>query len=1142
MVMGKKIFTLALRQIQSSLGRYLAIFAIIALGVGFFSGLKISRTAMVTVADEYLEHTAFFDYRLVSTLGFEEGDAKAFGALDFVEAAQSGIYQDALIQTPSETVPMRLYSLTEGINLPILSAGRLPESTMEFVGDERYFRKSDLGGVFTLSPENDSELFDDFAGKQFTLVGIGTSPLYMNFERGTTSVGSGSLAAFMLLPREAFTQEIDTEIYLRLQSREDIYSDAYKALIESHKEEIESVLTGRGEIRLESVKRDAQEELNEGWQTYHWQYHEYTEAKETTLMELRQAELQLSAARQEIEDNRKTLTSSRNRLLSGKRDIQKALLAIEEGRVTLAEKEEETLAQIAEQEAALLAQKAQVDEALAIYRDLTAKKQEAQAALSALQSSKDQLQGGILQLQATSLAQIEALKEQRSEAEALGDSAAAAALSAQIEAIRTQTDEEIAVLQGQIAQVDAGIAQAQSGIGQLDAALSQFNYPALSMAEKQLQEGLAQIAQGKALALSEMEAARRELDEGETLALTQKAEVDSLLGQVEKGFATLQEGEDDLASAQMDYEEGYLEAMEAFRDAEWEFAKARQDLEEGQQDIDELSAPDLYVLDRETNAGYASFGNDSSIVESISTVFPLFFFLVAALVCSTTMTRMIGDERTEIGVMLGMGYSRAAVFCKYLIYSGSAALLGGVGGFLLLSYVIPKIIWMAYSIMYGFSAIRFIFRWDLFLGSLAAALACSAGVTLSVYLRETRSFPAQLMRPKTPKSGRRILLEKVPALWNRLPFMEKISLRNVFRYKGRMGMMILGIGGCTALLLTGFGISDSIQNVVNYQYEEISLYDYELLFSEELTAPQQQQFLDETGLSASDVEFYQQEAVDVYGPAGMKSASLCATFADNFSSFMDLHTGENTVPYPQKGEAVVSRGLSEWLDIQIGDSLRLMDEDHREMTVMVSGIFDNFVNHYVYVDPRTWQSAIGEELAPNAAHAYAPRNHDPQTYVPRLIDWEYSANVSVTQSFREQIMQMMSSLSYVVILIIICAGALAFIVLYNLNHINITERIREIATIKVLGFYPMESASYVFRENLLLTLLGALAGLGLGVALHRFVMAQVQIDMMYFQARILPISYLYSILLTFVFTMLVNFAMYFRIQQVPMAESLKSVE
>lgn len=986
------------REIRSSLGRYIAIMAIVALGVGFFSGLKVTREAMVSTASDYLADSQFFDYQIMSTLGFTESDVKALAGEDHVAAAAGSISVDALYRADGDEVDrvVKLHSVTDGVNTLELKSGRLPEAEDECVVDYRLFEEDPVGRTITITDNNGEDTLDMLKSREYTITGTVVSPYYLNFERGSTALGDGKVAGFAYLDSSGFDTDYYTEIFLRLDQNYQIYSDAYDDLIDETEDDIKAAAELRADKRYKKLVEDAEKELADGQKDYDDNYAEYEAEKAD-------AEAQLADSWQQIQNGRAEIAQKKKDLDANEKQLNASLQQVEAGIAQAAQKRQE----------------------------------------------------------------FEAGKAYMSEEEI-----------AQTEAALTKTEKELAA---------------------------------------------------------------------------SKAQIESGLAQIEAGRAEISRAEQELPASIEKYEEARAEAEAEFAKAEKEFKKARKELKEAQEEIDDIETPDTYVLDRYTNVGYACFESDSAIVDSIAKVFPIFFFLIAALVCMTTMTRMVDEQRTQIGVMKALGYSNGAIAGKYLFYSGSAALIGCVIGFFSCCYIFPQVIWVAYGMMYDFSAdLYYIVNVPLAVISLIVSLLCSMGATVVSCYSEFREVPAQLIRPKAPKDGKRILLERIPVIWNRLGFLYKVSFRNIFRYKKRFFMMVVGISGCTALLLTGLGLRDSVKNVVNYQFDEIQVYDYSVTFDKDMNEERQASFLEKAEDCTEDVLFVHQSSVDLVAGKNVKSVTMIASDGEGFDRFVNLKDAKGSkLAYPGEGEAVLCRKLADDYGLAKGDSLTLRSEDGKEMNLTISGVCENYVYNYVYVSDASCASQWGEapEIKSALVYAAGTSGDDASAYSEavygssaKVLDMSHVAAVSVNQDMRNRIDNMMKSLDYVIALVIICAGALAFIVLYNLTNINITERIREIATIKVLGFYPGETSSYVFRENIFLTAISALVGLGLGKWLHAFVMNNIQVDLLHFNVRIGWLSYVLAVVLTFVFAFIVNLAMYYKLDRISMTESLKSIE
>ena len=738
---------------------------------------------------------------------------------------------------------------------------------------------------------------------------------------------------------------------------------------------------------------------------------------------------------------------------------------------------------------------------------------------------------------------LAALREQLARAQAAHDAAQAALAAAEESYVPDASsliaaDDVIAELHERAAGIEAQLTAAETELAatrtQLEAAQAELDAgrAPVAAAAAELDANEAQLKAGE----EEIRKARGKLDAAEKKLKKIQDEYPGNLRKLEDARAELEDGEAELADGWQEYEDGKAEAAQKLRDAKQELLDGETELADARAELEDTLALEVYTLDRSTIAGYVTFENDTTIIDAIADAFPVFFALIAALVCVTTMTRMVNEERTVIGTMKAMGYSGGAIMSKYLAYAGSSALLGCVAGYFLGTRVIPYVVSLAYGIMYTTAALEYYFNPWMYAACMAAAVPGALFVTWLACRRELAEKPAELIRPKAPGSGRRVLLEYVTPLWDRLSFLSKVTLRNAFRHKVRVLMMLLGIGGCTALLVTGFGVLDSLSDLSKYQYEEIFLYDLAVtLEPEEFASDAAAESLWAGGAGRSAMCF--QDPVTMSAGGLEKSTRVVAADGDALRELIDLHNKNGAVAWPDPGEAVITQKLADRLALRVGDPARLRLDDGTEAAVTVTGICDNYLSHYVYVDARTVGSPRN-----NTALLRAAEGADADRLAARLRAEDGVSYVTVTARERETMEQSMASLDIVVFMLIICSGILAFITLYNLTNINIMERTREIATVKVLGFYPGETASYILRENLLLSFLGAAAGMELGRQFHRFVMGLVDVESLTCEVRILPVSYLWSFLITLAFAAFTNWVMRFKLEKVDMAESLKSVE
>lgn len=1056
------------REIKKSFGRYFAILAIIALGVAFFSGLKITQSVMVHSADVYLKDLQFYDYRLVSTLGFTEENVEALAEKEDVRAAEGAISAEVLYKDAGENERViKMHSITEKVNKLKLVAGEMPQSADECVVDSALFSEDAIGSKLVLSENNTADDLDKFAYKEYTITGLVQSPCYIQFERGNASIGNGRISGFAYLLKDGFAVNYDTEIYIKFDEDYDIYSDEYDSYMDAKEADWEAYTKEQAEIRYDKMVKDAQDELDE---------------KKEELEEKRaEAETELESAKQQLTDGETEISDGKNQIASAKTELSAKASELQSGKDALSSKAaelESASQQISGQESALAAKKAEYEQGLNAY--LAAKQQVADKR-SSLETAKAQL---------------------------TEDTPGYEEMLAQIEAGLTE-------VAGAEAELNAKNAELEAAAGQLSSAESQ-----LAAAKQQIEDGKNALA-----------AAEAELTDGESQLAAAKE-------QIEEKEDQLEAAETELADGLLQYQENQSKFDEQMQDADDQIADA-------QSKIDEIEKPETYVLDRNTNVGYVCLKNDSGVVKGIANVFPVFFFLVAALICMTTMNRMVEEQRTQIGVLKALGFSEGRIMGKYLFYSGSAAISGTLIGYVLGIHFFPLVIITAYGIVYKMGGIYYVSDLPLALVSLTVAVLCSVGTTWLSCHKELKEVAADLMRPKAPKAGKRVFLEHVPFIWKRLKFLQKVSVRNIVRYKKRFFMMVIGISGCTALLVMGFGVRDSVVAVADQQYEEIQLYDIGVTLKDgKMPGEADLKSLDSVLEKENAAGMYAMEkTIDLVTDKGTKSINMVAVEnPDEVGDFISLHTKkQEPIAYPKEGEAVLSKKVAETYAVKKGDTILLRDSDNNEMSLKVTGICENHIYNYVYIAAESYEKQIGDVVFKNV-YVSLPDASDIHEVSAVLMKADGVTAVTVNSDMLNRISQMMSCMNYIVIVIIICAGALAFIVLYNLNNINITERVREIATIKVLGFYPKETASYVFRENMVLTAIGCGLGLILGKWFHRFVMGEIQIDMVSFNVQINAVSYLFSVLLTMGFAWIVNCMMTGKLERINMAESLKSID
>lgn len=786
------------------------------------------------------------------------------------------------------------------------------------------------------------------------------------------------------------------------------------------------------------------------------------------------------------------------------------------------------------------------------------------------------------------LPRLEQLDENQAQLEQLKQlNAAQKGLDAGIQAIidsgAAETEEEAralfsdAALEATRARLDAAKAELDANAPVLEASRIQLEETArlLEQTEQQLADAKAQLDAGKAEldagwaafneqgaayydGLRQLEDGKRQLDEGWATLTDRQLELDDAKQQIADAYAQLADARAELDDARATIEEnrqkladGEIEYADAKADAEQELADARAELEDAQADLDAIEMPSWYVWDRDNNVSYNSFAGNVTKVEALAGVFPLFFFLVAALVVSTTMTRMIEEERLQIGTMKALGYANGAIMRKYVLYAMTAAVLGALFGLAFGFTVFPSVIWYAYAMMYYVPAFHPVWRWGYALFAGGSLILCTLAVTIATCRSSLKESPADLMRPRAPKAGKRILLERIRPLWRRLSFTYKVTCRNLFRYKRRFWMTVIGVAGCTALLVTGFGISDSINGIMVKQYTDVSQYDlmtavtdvadtqsgpvYDYLFAGGSDGAVTSSLA--TMTEAATQELPDGSTAEVYLMVPQDAAAL--------NDYIDMHERTSRQPTPLGETGVVlTEKLAELLDVKAGDTVTLVNGDGAEGSFTVSGVCENYVSNYVYMSAATYADAFGQE--PEWNNILSQLSDDSQqardAISTELLAMDEVASLTFTEDMMTQVLNMLNSINAVVVMIVVCAAVLALVVLYNLTNINVAERVKEIATIKVLGFYDREVSAYVMRETVALTIIGALFGLAGGIALHRFVIYTVEVDAVMFGRTIDPSSFVYSLALTMLFSLIVNLLMGRKLKHISMVESMKAPE
>ncbi|HPU63398.1 MAG TPA: ABC transporter permease, partial [Mobilitalea sp.] len=846
-----------IREIKHTLERYLAIMAIITLGVGFFSGLKITKKAMVKTLDTYAANYKMYDFKLLSTLGFTKKDEEYFAKMDG-QTAEGAVSLDFIAETAlGKEVVLKAHSITEDINLLNIKTGRMPEAADECVLDGRYFSEDVIGSKIRVSSVNDKDTVDSFAYTEYTVVGLVNSVNYLNYDRGITDLAGGTVYAFVYMPKESFATDYFTEILVRYDESHEVYSKEYEDFISEKEDHLKEDLELRGQIRYEDIVAEAKKEVSEAEKEYKDAYDEYLTKKSEAEDELDKAFKKLLEAEEELKKQEEKLTDAEKELKEGEKEYEKSLRDYKKAREEYESEKKET-----------------------IFKLNSAQEELDKNRASVVSAIKQIEESGIIN-------QYNQLKENM------------ALLEGALSQHPDQDSEEYASLETQLNQVKEALVE-------IEASGVIVQYEELKVNLIRIEDGQKELDGAKEEADRKLKAAELQLNEAKSALDEAKGQIDKNKADIEKGWEALKEGKAEYEKGYNEYIENKKEADRSLKEAKEELDKARKEIDDAWEEIEDIPTAKVYVLDRNQNMGYTSFESDSSIVEGIARVLPVFFFLVAALVCSTTMTRMVDEQRTQIGTLKALGYGDGAIAGKYISYSGSAAIIGCIIGYYLGTKYFPMAIWEAYGILYGFADIEYLFDLKLAVISLLVSLLCSVGVTYTSCKAELLQMPAQLIRPKAPKAGKRVILEHIPFIWKKIGFLHKVSIRNILRYKRRFFMTVLGIAGCTSLVVAAMGISDSIKNIVNDQFDYIMTYDYSISFSESLSKEEQEDFKAEYEDLLSVCVFVSAEELEAADESKTKRLTVVATDDPDITKAVGLQYKGEAKSYPAFGKAAVN--------------------------------------------------------------------------------------------------------------------------------------------------------------------------------------------------------------------------------------------
>lgn len=1147
--MEKSLLKDSIRQIKNTLKRFLSIVAIVLLGVGFFAGITATSPDMKDTVDKYFDDENVMDIEIISTLGLTDEDIEALKQVEGTKDVVGTYSIDATFSNGKKEYVVKIESMPNEINNVILQEGNLPQNANECVvesslltwtgykigdyitlnpqkvesstslvdigisGDDEQTNGSNMGNNKTA--ENDNNLkenqsdetnnnlneensYEDSTvkNKRVKIVGTVQSPLYISRSRGSSKLGSGSVNYYMYMPKENFNMDVYTIAYISVDGAKDLktYSDEYKDKVKGVIDNIEDISDERKQARYNCIVNNAQSKLDDAQK-------EYDEQKQKAEDELQDAQNKIDNGKAQIEAGEKELKKARNQANTEFENADKKLEEAEE-QLNSAKTEFET------------------------------KKQETEKQLSEAQKNVDNLN----QVKSN----YENLKKQKKD----------------IESQVGQIEESLKAL-NQNPEVNADkITELTKNKATLEATISEINAMILQIETSLSNQGIQDLSKTIASINSQIEQGKQELLNAENTINQNEKELESQkekLAQTKTStYNTLKNNEQKLENSKQEIAENEQKLEDARKETQEKLDEAQEKLNDAKTQIAKIEKPTWYILDRNSNYGYAEYIQDTDRIGNLAKVFPIVFFLVAALISLTSMSRMIEEQRVQIGTLKALGYNKIQISFKYIIYAFLATIIGGIAGMIIGFKLLPAIITMMYGMMYTLPKAECVIRMDIGMLGLGFALICTLGATIYTCVKELKEKPAELMLPKAPKPGKRIMLEKITFIWKRLKFTNKVTARNVFRYKKKMLMTVIGVAGCTSLIIAGFGIRNAIGNMIPNQYGEIFKYDGTIEFKDDVTKTQIQEE-NEKVKSLDKIEDTlpsYMKTVEITSIQNSQTINLVVPEqTDRLNEFIGLRSRKHKKEtYTLDDESVIiSEKIANLLKIKVGDTITIKNTDDIEKDVKVGAITENYIYHFMYMSSNLYNKLYGENTyKPNTLlikEVEGTTEDDEETAGKTILkDDTVVAGVSFLSRTKDIFADVMDKMQLVVYILIISAGLLAFAVLYNLSNVNISERIRELATIKVLGFYDKEVFNYITKETRILTVLGIFLGLFGGYFLSMFAVKTCELDMIMFNYDIGKMCFIYGIAITIIFAEIVNLAVNRTLKKISMTESLKSVD
>lgn len=1138
--MKKALLKDSLKQIVKTNKRFISILLMAFMGVGFFAGVRATSPDMRDTLDTYLDSKNMYDISLVSTLGLTDDDVSEISKLDGIDKV-IGIYgEDVFVKFEDEEVVVKNITYNSEINNLEVVEGNLPQNADECVIEYNMNvgKEINVGDYIEITEELEEDEDPTFINNKLKVVGIVKSPIYMSRDRGTTTLGSGKVNYFIYGSKENVNSEIYTEIAITSCNSKEVNTleEEYKELVENTKNNLETIKENRQKARYDEVIDEATTKLEEAQK-------EFDEEKSNSEKKIADAEKEIEDGKKEIQKNEKKIADSEKQLQDGK-NTASVEFANAEAQISAAEtKLAEARTAATDGKAYLDAKKKQAEQGIqqinsgietinSTLIDLQKNKELAESVLSSI----NKIDSTISELNVMLEQDKKALENATTDTEKAELNEMIKYITSQIESLNLQKQELISygITDEKLNQINAGITECEKQKSELETQIESINSE-ISKGENEIAIAQNQIATG----YEQLEVSKSQLVE-------KRNETNQKFIDAEKEIA---DGKKKLADAKKELEDGERELTEKKEEFNTEIADAENKLIDAREKLNDIENAKWYILDRYDNEGFNSFSQDCDNVEKLGQVFPIVFFIIATLISLTTMTRMVEEERVQIGTLKALGYNKLQIMSKYIIYSLTASVIGGFLGAIFGLKFFPYVIITMYKMMYDITNLVIEFNWYYTILGIGLITICIVGATIYTASRELQSTPAEMMRPKAPKPGKRVLLEKIPFIWSKLSFTQKVTVRNMFRYKKKFLMTVIGICGCTALIVAGFGLKDSISGIMDFQY--VDIYDYDMLIGLKNTLTE-----DEKTNLIQDLENKNEieKCVTSHMFAGdIKSSNykeeaqvMVIKNSQTLEEIVKLKSLKNGQKLElNENEVIITDKLSQLLNVKVGDEITITDSDDKEVRVKISGITEHYISHYVYMTDKLYEKLYNEIPNTNVIFAKYSEKIDEEAeskLSKELLVNSKIASITLTSYLITIMDETLSAMNFVVYVLIVSAGLLAFIVLFNLSNINISERIRELATIKVLGFYDKEVYDYVTREIVLLTIIGIIFGLVFGFILNSFILGTCEIGILRFKKTVLPQSYLFASIITIIFTAVINFITYFSLRKIDMIESLKSVE